>query len=307
MARPSSKGAYAPLAAQYYLDDSILEVGAEAELLWVRILSFLASVASDGFITDRQVRSAAIGLRNVTRRIDALSSAGLLVSADGGYQIRSWSKWNRTADQIGRALAKDAERKRKKLHAIDSDLHADDSELHADDSDLHADDSDNVTRFKQNVHPSSGAPHESGHLGTNSVRIPDSFHTDSGLKSRAEQSSTEQYRTSTKAVLDSLFDEAWNGWPKKVDRSDARKRFETATRKVTPFELAATIRRFGDAYAATTDKQYTPALGAWLNRERWTDELPTGPANSGSTRGQENLAMVAKYAALENKQLGIES
>ena len=260
MARPSSKGAYAPLGAQYYLDDAILEAGPEAELLWVRILSFLASVPTDGFITERQLKTVGVNLRNVPRRVQSLTQSGLLVTQSGGYLARSWLKWNRSAAEVGRHLKADRERKASKQAELDP----------------------------------------------NSARIPESFRTDSGLKSSTEQSSTEQNRTNNKAVLDSLFDEAWNGWPKKVDRSDARKRFETATRKVTPVELAATIRRFGDAYAATTDKQYTPALGAWLNRERWTDELPTG-TSSGSTRGQENLAIVAKYAALENNQLGIDS
>lgn len=112
MARPKSKGPYVPLAAHYFMDDAILEAGPEAELLFVRILSFLASVPSDGFVTDRQVRTiVGIGLRNVTRRLEALTRVGLLEERSGGYLARSWQKWNRSTEEIGRMLARDRERK----------------------------------------------------------------------------------------------------------------------------------------------------------------------------------------------------
>jgi len=116
--------------------------------------------------------------------------------------------------------------------------------------------------------------------------------------------SKEVLKDSRSAAIEALFDDAYSHWPKKVNRVDARRRFGIAIKTVP--HLADHVIRFGDAYAATTVKKYTPALGAWLNSERWGDDLPTGPANSGSTRGQENLAMVAKYAALENNQLGID-
>lgn len=115
MVRPKSKGAYAPLAAHYYLDDAILEAGPDAELLWVRVLSFLASVPqADGFITDRQIRTVGIGLRNVPKRVDKLQEVGLLSAEPGGFAARSWHKWNRSAQEVGKFLAKDRERKAQK-------------------------------------------------------------------------------------------------------------------------------------------------------------------------------------------------
>lgn len=112
MGRPKSKGPYVPLAANYYMDDAILEAGPEAEILFVRIISFLASVPSDGFITERQLHTiVSLGLRNVGRRVDSLLRAGLLVEQSGGYLARSWQKWNRSTEEIGRLLAKDRERK----------------------------------------------------------------------------------------------------------------------------------------------------------------------------------------------------
>lgn len=114
MGRPKSKGAYVPLAAQYYLDDAILEAGPDAELLFVRMLSFLAAVPSDGFITDRQVKIVGAGLRAPARRLDSLLNVGLIEQVSGGFLVRSWLKWNRSADEVGKLLAKDRERKARK-------------------------------------------------------------------------------------------------------------------------------------------------------------------------------------------------
>lgn len=108
------KGSYAPLKAQYYLDDAILEAGPDAELLWVRILSFLASVRSDGRITDRQLKSVGFGLRNVKRRIEKLQEVGLLLQDGDSYEARSWHKWNRSSQEIDNYLASERERKRLK-------------------------------------------------------------------------------------------------------------------------------------------------------------------------------------------------
>ena len=118
MARPKSKGAYVPLAAQYFMDDAILEAGPDAELLFIRILSFLAAVPSDGFITDRQVAIVSAGLRAPQRRIDSLLKVELIERVSGGFLVRSWLKWNRSADDVGKLLAKDRERKARK-HAAD--------------------------------------------------------------------------------------------------------------------------------------------------------------------------------------------
>lgn len=114
MGRPKSKGAYVPLAAQYYMDDAILEAGPDAELLFVRMLSFLAAVPSDGFITDRQLTIVGAGLRAPVRRLDSLLNVGLIEQVSGGFLVRSWLKWNRSADEVGKLLAKDRERKSRK-------------------------------------------------------------------------------------------------------------------------------------------------------------------------------------------------
>ncbi|SJM61266.1 hypothetical protein [Gulosibacter sp. 10] len=71
-----------------------------------------------------------------------------------------------------------------------------------------------------------------------------------------------------------LFEEAWKHWPKKVEKKPALEKFARLAKQHDPEWLAGEISKFGDAYAATTDKRFTPGLLVWLNRERWTDELP---------------------------------
>jgi len=115
MARPKSNGSYAPLSATYFRDDAILEAGPDAELLFVRVLAFLSDASSDGFITERQLKFAVgYGLRSVQKRVTRLQEVGLLEAVDGGFTPRSWHKWNKTAEEIGKNLKRDRQRKAQK-------------------------------------------------------------------------------------------------------------------------------------------------------------------------------------------------
>jgi hypothetical protein len=112
MSRPKSLGAYAPLSAAYYKDDSLAEAGEAAELLYVRGLAFCAEMVSDGFITDLQVvRFVGVGMKDATKRAKRLVDVTLWDRVEGGYVVTSWLKWNRTSEEIGRAKQRDRERK----------------------------------------------------------------------------------------------------------------------------------------------------------------------------------------------------
>jgi hypothetical protein len=112
MARPKNLGPYAPLSATYYRDDAVLEAGPDAEVLFTRGLEFCSDSNSDGFITDRQVSSViGIGLPRLTRRVQALVDVDLWHRVDGGYVVRAWLKWNKSAEELGRARKQDRERK----------------------------------------------------------------------------------------------------------------------------------------------------------------------------------------------------
>lgn len=89
--------------------------------------------------------------------------------------------------------------------------------------------------------------------------------------------------TSAPAVLvtEHDFDEAWKHWPKKTERKKSLEKFKVIARRRGVDVLTADIRRFGEAYARTTERQFVPALNVWLNGERWTDDLPTAERKQG--------------------------
>ncbi|WP_336698214.1 hypothetical protein [Curtobacterium sp. USHLN213] len=109
---------------------------------------------------------------------------------------------------------------------------------------------------------------------------------------------TEEQISPAPAVLDSEFAEAWEHWPKKVERKEAFERFKKAAKRIDVEELVAAIIRFGDAYAATTDRQFVPALGVWLNGDRWNDELPTARAQQQQrpTPAQQAASLVGTFS-----------
>ncbi|QAB17507.1 hypothetical protein Leucomu_05840 [Leucobacter muris] len=76
------------------------------------------------------------------------------------------------------------------------------------------------------------------------------------------------------AEVQRLFDEAYAAWPKKTEKKKSLAKFKLLAKKMDAASLVAEIKRFGAAYAATTERQFVPALVVWLNGERWTDELP---------------------------------
>ena len=117
MARPKSLGPYAPLSASYYRDDAILEAGEKAEVLYVRGLAFCSDAMSDGFISDRQVTAVlGVGMRDAMRRAQVLVDVELWQRVDGGFVVRGWLKWNKSAEEIGRARKQDRERKATQKH-----------------------------------------------------------------------------------------------------------------------------------------------------------------------------------------------
>lgn len=111
------------------------------------------------------------------------------------------------------------------------------------------------------------------------------------------------------ADLVSLFDQVWDRWPKRVERKQALERFKSAARRYPTGaeDLATEIARFGTAYAHTTETRFVPALGVWLNGDRWTDDLPQAPAAQGSaqpklTAAQRNMQTVALFRDEEERQ-----
>jgi len=108
----------------------------------------------------------------------------------------------------------------------------------------------------------------------------------SGLKGKerkGKEGKGTDLKASASSMLGPLFEQAWEHWPKKVEKKTAREKFFIAARKIDPQVLLEHVVQFGDAYAATTERQFVPALGVWLARERWTDDLPVGQQKQTKT------------------------
>jgi hypothetical protein len=96
MAR-TTPGNYVPLDVNYSSDPAIRAAGEHAELLFVRGIAYCKRTRTDGFIPDFDLPVVAIGLRSVPKRVAALVSHGLWRPVDGGWVVRSWSRWNKPA------------------------------------------------------------------------------------------------------------------------------------------------------------------------------------------------------------------
>lgn len=127
----------------------------------------------------------------------------------------------------------------------------------------------------------------------------------------------------TPPTIDELFDRFWTIWPRKEAKKTARRAFDRAlaaartqlrsagvpmTRAPSDEDAAAVIIDAAVWWAncwtqlerRTIDR--IPHPSTWLNGERWTDERPTAAQfadRAPLTRTEQNLAVVARYAALE--------
>ena len=102
MNKASRRGTWAALSSRYYLDDKIIQVGVQAEVIYVRSLAFCAASATDGWLSVGQTSALCRGVRGQRRAIVALTSAGLWEhdAQRGGYRVVNWLKWNYATEAI---------------------------------------------------------------------------------------------------------------------------------------------------------------------------------------------------------------
>lgn len=150
--------------------------------------------------------------------------------------------------------------------------------------DLHA------SRMKDAGEPSASLTHGLGWVGSE-------FGSGFGLDAHQEAGDSEP----------PLFDEVWSHWPKKEDKKDAATKWPKAVKeaRMSESELAAIAIAHGDAYREHKTRQFTPALVVWLNKARWNNPLPEAEQNGKPTRTEQNLSVVAQYAAAEQPTLEI--
>lgn len=95
-----AKGVYVPLDVNYLRDPKVRRAGPDAELLYLRSLAHAKGGDTDGFVADFDLEVVAVGLPRVQQRVAALVKNGLWIEGTGGWQIASWTKWNKTKKQL---------------------------------------------------------------------------------------------------------------------------------------------------------------------------------------------------------------
>ena len=99
-------GNYVPLDVNYIRDGAIRRAGEPAELLFLRGLAYCKGARTRGFIPEYDLDVVAVGMKAAPARVAALVQERLWVASPGGWQIRSWERWNGEDDGHVQAGAK---------------------------------------------------------------------------------------------------------------------------------------------------------------------------------------------------------
>ena len=76
--------------------------------------------------------------------------------------------------------------------------------------------------------------------------------------------------TLTNKRSNSLFDQFWTAYPRKIGKGAAQKAWAAAIRKANPETIIEGVER----YPWPDDPAFIPHASTWLNGHRWEDELP---------------------------------
>lgn len=241
MSRARRVGAYAKLLAGYANDDAVIAAGEKAELLFLRGLAFCADSDQDDYISEAQVvRVVGAGMRDAAARAQKLVEVGLWHRVDGGYLVRSWTKIHETAEEKGRRLKADRERKAQERNP--------------------------------DGQPDHSARIPNGHAPLSS-RTDDPLPLDS-LSLIQSSSPSENSQGMTAQHVRTLFDAFWSEYPRKVARPDAEKAYAKAVGRESPSVILEAVRRY--RLDPNREDAYTAHAATWLNRDGWNDApVPT--------------------------------
>lgn len=93
---PSFKrpGRYAALAAGYYDDPAIIAAGPDAELLYIRLVSWCAMHPETNGVVPLEVPLSRLGFTDASTRLETLASNGLIDMSAKMVTVVSWTRWN---------------------------------------------------------------------------------------------------------------------------------------------------------------------------------------------------------------------
>jgi hypothetical protein len=258
---PKQVGPYGKLLANYADDDAIIAAGEKAELLFCRAIAFLSTSDSDGYVTDRQLeRRVGSGMRDVRARAQALVREGLWLRVEGGYQVRSYLKINDSAEEKGRKLASDRERKRRERRT----------------------ESDPESDPESEACPSGQEDGQESDSERNPNGVtPDSFTGLNVTNALRNQSSPVNGKPPDNASESDRFDEFWDAYPKHVAKQAARRRWDIIVKNGTdPGDIIAGAKSYADQVRGA-ERQFVKQPDGWLLAGRWQDEPPPAVQPTG--------------------------
>lgn len=270
---------YARLSNDFWQDRDVLKLrrrNPSAALLYVMAISWCSDHASDGIIAEDELLYV---LNASDEDVSDLAASGLLLrgSDEGCYVIRSYLKYQNSAEQIEQAKEKVKERQRRKRER---------------DANKTVTDSDN-----ESVTPMSRRDNESV--------TPMSFNqeprTKNQKKSSDEEFSLPQTPSQAEGAAESAdedyplgFERFWETYPRKNGKRKAFEAWRKARRKTNNTFLISKAAQ----YAADPNREpgYTLTPANWLDGEHWDDDpLPAKPeptarpSPSAKPRSQQNL------------------
>ncbi|GAA0704621.1 hypothetical protein GCM10010193_69520 [Kitasatospora atroaurantiaca] len=274
-------GLYVPLDVNYVTDEGIRRAGPAAELLYIRALAYSKRTQSEGLLPDYDMPVISVGLPQVRESIASLVEWELWTPVEGGWQIRSWQRWNETQKEAAdkRQRAADRQRRSRERRArtppadnTDSDNPSGDDSSSSDKpppaDGRHAD----VTRDSRvthtNVTPLKRREEKRRETGTSLVQHDP-------LKPPA---------TRTKGTADLDFDRFWAAYPRRKAKLDATKAWKAALKRgATAEQLIEAATQYA-AYRAGCDPQFTKLPATWLNKGAYDDEPDPAPAQQPYAR-----------------------
>ena len=93
-------GRYAALAAGYYDDPAVIAAGPDAELIYIRMISWCAMHPETDGIIPLEVAKNRLGFTDALTRIEALEANSLVTVDDTTITITSWIRWNGSWSEI---------------------------------------------------------------------------------------------------------------------------------------------------------------------------------------------------------------
>lgn len=275
-------GLYVPLDVNYVSDEGIRRAGAAAELLYIRGLAYSKRTQSDGFLPDYDLAVISVGLPTVREAVTALVERELWLVADGGWQIRSWRRWNEvhgdTAEKRKRAAERQRrsrERKAEQVAQLQAQVTESDEDGDGPKSVEEADEAD-----PEEVEPDSvTAPVTRDSTRTSRVTSRTS-HTPK--EKRREETTEEKTTTSSDAAkasrirptADADFDQFYGIYPRHEAKADAAKAYKAAIKAGVDKQKILTAATAYATHVAGKDPEFIKLPAGWLRSGRYDDELP---------------------------------